>query len=147
MKIHVYDSQSHISVQSSSIISVVKNVLDLEAISCQEVSVHLVDSEEISALHEAFFQDPTPTDCISFPIDSSSSPYRVLGEVFVCPAVAIEYAREHKIDPLHETTLYLVHGLLHLLGYRDQEDEERLLMRKMEQKHMNDLQKNRLVLS
>jgi probable rRNA maturation factor len=93
---------------------------------CEEISVYFVTELEIAALHEQFFQDPTPTDCITFPP----------GEIVVCPGVAIAYAKKRKGDPLEETVLYVVHGILHLLGFDDMEPSARKTMRKMEKKCM-----------
>jgi probable rRNA maturation factor len=127
--------------------AIVQQVLLLEEVEYHEVSLYFTDKETISQLHADFFDDPTPTDCISFPMDDSDEQgYRVLGEVFVCPAVAIEYAQSHSIDPYEETTLYVVHGLLHLLGYDDIEESDRLEMRAAEQKHIDHLKQLNLLL-
>ena len=104
-----------------------------------EITIHLVNKEKISELHAQYFSDPTPTDCISFPlnsIDDTSCGYLHLGEVFVCPEVAIEYATSHNIPPLQECILYTIHGILHLLGYDDIDEEDRQKMRKAEERCM-----------
>jgi probable rRNA maturation factor len=62
--------------------------------------------------------------------------YRVLGEVFVCPETAIHYVKSNGGDVYQELTLYTVHGLLHLIGYDDIEDEDRVLMRKEETRYL-----------
>lgn len=74
-----------------------------------------------------FFQDPTPTDCITFPFDQ-----KFLGEIFVCPKVAKEYDPK---KPHLETTLYIIHGILHLLGFNDIEKKERAKMA-LKQRHL-----------
>lgn len=94
-------------------------------VSPDEVILHFVSQKKICALHAEFFDDPTLTDCISFPIDQE-----LLGEIFVCPKTAIEYAKAHKVDPYEETTLYVIHGLLHLLGYDDIKPKDRKIMHK-----------------
>lgn len=63
--------------------------------------------------------------------------YKVLGEVFVCPAIAKEYANAHQLDFQSEVELYVVHGLLHLIGFDDLKDKERTQMRKEEMKFIN----------
>ena len=78
--------------------------------------------------------------------DDDDSPYSVLGEVFVCPATAIAYASENKLDPYEETTLYIVHGLLHLMGYDDIDDRDAVLMRQAERRHMQKLKDLTLLL-
>lgn len=113
-----------------------------------EVSIHFVTNRKLCKLHEEFFNDPSPTDCISFPIDGDGkSDYRVLGEVFVCPKTAIEYAKKKQKDPYAETTLYVVHGLLHLLGYDDIHPKDRALMRRKERECMEHLRQEDLLLT
>lgn len=107
----------------------------------EEVTVNFVDIDTISQLHADFFNDSTPTDCITFPIDDG------VGEIFVCPEVASEYAKENKLDVNEEVTLYVVHGILHLLGYNDIEDEDRLEMRKQEQICISLLKEKALILT
>ena len=50
------------------------------------------------------------------------------GEVFVCPEVALKYAQKHHLSPFKELSLYIIHGLLHLLGYDDQDPTSILIM-------------------
>ncbi|MDP1836669.1 MAG: rRNA maturation RNase YbeY [Chlamydiales bacterium] len=147
MNICVFDQQDTLLISPLQIQAIVKHVLTLENATCHEVSIHFVDTPTICQLHEDYFDDPTTTDCISFPIDDASSAFRVLGEVFVCPETAQDYAKAHHSDPYRETTLYVVHGLLHLLGYDDIEPEDEQVMRTAEAKHMEALQKNSLVLT
>ena len=104
------------------------------------MSIHFVDKKTISDLHRDHFQDPTPTDCISFPMDSPDSQgegYKILGEVFVCPQIAIEYAEKNNITPEEEVSLYIIHGLLHLLGYDDQDEISEPIMRGEEKSAMS----------
>lgn len=69
-----------------------------------------------------------------------------LGDVFVCPRQAIFYADENGLDPYRETTLYIVHGLLHLLGYDDIEESDAKLMRRKELKHLKMIDRAGLIL-
>lgn len=118
----------------------IPHLLESLTVYTDEVVLYFVEKEEMGKVHEAFFSDPSPTDCMSFPVDpplrekTINSPPHVLGEVFVCPQVAIEYAAEHDLDPYIETTLYIIHGLLHLMGYDDMDAASRKIMRNMEQK-------------
>jgi probable rRNA maturation factor len=138
--VNVIDQQTDLKISTKQVENLVHAVIKLEGQRCDEVNVYLVDTSAICELHEDFFDDPSPTDCISFPLDSDEEEYRILGEVFVCPATAIKYAAEHEGDMYRETSLYLVHSLLHLMGYDDIEDEEIALIRRAEQRHMHNLQ-------
>lgn len=132
MKIHLFNSQSAIPVRKGYWQKLVKEVALMEEQRFAEVTLHFVDGKEICRLHQEYFNDSSITDCISFPIDSLDTPYRVLGEVFVCPEVAIDYAANHRENPMKETALYVVHGLLHLFGYDDIKETERRQMKKRE---------------
>lgn len=134
MIVNVLDQQSDLIIHPEAIQHLVKRVLLAENQCCDEVNIYFVDSPTICELHKQYFDDPSPTDCISFPIDEEENdiPYRILGEVFVCPATAVKYGKDHDINPYEEVTLYIIHGLLHLMGYDDIEDEDRQCMREAE---------------
>lgn len=139
MIINVIDRQRNLSISSAQVRRIVKAVITNEKQKCDEVGIFFVETSEICRLHEQFFNDPSPTDCISFSMDDCTSenmPFRQLGEVFVCPATAVAYAAQHDENPFKETTLYIVHGLLHLMGYNDIQEEDVSLMRQAEAMHM-----------
>jgi probable rRNA maturation factor len=75
---------------------------------------------------------------MTFPLDD-----QFLGEVFICPEVACE-ARPQKIP--EEITLYLLHCLLHLIGYDDIDKRKRAKMRREEKRLMTLARKNRCIL-
>ncbi len=133
--VHVGNQQKALPIRKRQITRIVKELLSFLKTDCEEISVYFVTEKKISELHDQFFQDPTPTDCISFPIDKQH-----LGEIFVCPSVAILYAKKHNIDPFKETILYVVHGILHLIGYDDLDPKSKKIMRRMEKKCMDYLE-------
>lgn len=142
MKILVFNKQKDLPIKIPSVKRVVKEILSLEDQIFDEVAIYFVSSEEICRLHQEFFDDPSPTDCISFPMDSHDDPgHRILGEVFVCPKTAMNYLESKKNAPdvYQEMTLYVVHGLLHLLGYNDIKKADVLKMRKAEVRHLQNL--------
>lgn len=134
MRVNFKNQQKALSFHAREVKSIVREIIHFEGFACDEVSVYLVSKRKIAKLHAVYFNDPTPTDCISFPLDSS-----FLGEVFVCPEVAVEYAKRHGLDPYQETTLYIIHGLLHLMGYDDIHSKDRQAMRRAERRHLKHL--------
>ena len=93
-----------------------------------ELSLSFVDEEEIADLHERYMREPGPTDVLSFPLDDDDvdeQGVRVLGDVVIAPAVA---ARNNPDDPEAELRLLVVHGVLHVLGYDHEDDDERAEM-------------------
>lgn len=143
MNVEVSNRQEDLPLGEDNITDIVSEVITFEKQSADEVSINFITREEISRLHDQYFNDPSPTDCISFPIDGADeSHYRLLGEVFICPQAAID----HGGDPYEETTLYLVHGLLHLMGYDDIDPSDEKEMRAAESRHMDQLQAKKLIL-
>lgn len=146
MNIHVFDQQQTLKFSLTTVKELVAATVKLEGQRCDEVSIYFVDTPTICQLHEQYFDDPSPTDCVSFPIDSEDAPYRVLGDVFVCPETAIAYATQHSADPYHEITLYVVHGLLHLMGYDDIDETDEKTMRIAEARVLRALDIQHLIL-
>ena len=85
-----------------------------------ELSVSLVDADEMSDLNDRFAGEAGPTDVLSFTMDEEG----LLGDVVICPEVAAK--QNEDLDA--ELRLLLVHGILHLLGYDHHEDHERSAM-------------------
>lgn len=146
MIVHLFNRQKALKISLPQARAIVKQVIEEEGETCHEVSLYFVDSSTICDLHQQFFDDPSPTDCISFPMDEDKQTEdRILGEVFVCPEVAIKYANQHQCDVYEEVTLYMIHGLLHLMGYDDIEEKERKKMRQAEARHFQKLKQLNLM--
>ncbi len=67
-----------------------------------------------------------------------------LGEIIVCPKIALEYDSK---NPYKETSLYLIHAFLHLLGYKDKGVKERTTMEKEQQRLLQAAQNNACLLT
>ena len=142
----IQNRQRHFPVPRSKIAQIVRIFLKLEGVACDEVDIAFISDKEMRALHLTFFDDPSPTDCISFPLDHEEGiGYKHLGEVLVCPEVAYRYAFKKQLVYLEELALYVIHGLLHLCGYDDMDPESRRIMRKKERYHMNYLRLLKLI--
>jgi probable rRNA maturation factor len=136
MRVIIKNQQKDLKISASKLKKLLAAFLKHKDVLCAEVIIHYVSEKRIGQIHKTYFDDESPTDCISLPIDSPTddSPFSILGEVIVCPKIALDYARSHKGDPEAETLLYTVHGLLHLLGYDDQTPTQRKTMRREEKK-------------
>ncbi|MEO8328720.1 MAG: rRNA maturation RNase YbeY, partial [Candidatus Nanopelagicales bacterium] len=89
-----------------------------------ELSVMLVDEPTMSHLHQQFMGEPGPTDVLAFPMDElrpvpgdEEMEPGLLGDVVVCPSVAMGQAEAANHSESDELNLLCTHGVLHLLGY------------------------------
>src|SRR5262245_11517108 len=99
MIVNIDNQQTDLSLSLEQVDRIVQTVIAFEKQTCSEVNVYFVDTPTICRLHGQFFDDPSPTDCISFPFDEETeSDYRLLGEIFICPATAIEYSLANQSD-------------------------------------------------
>ena len=97
-----------------------------------ELTITCVDRARITELNEAYLEGTGDTDVLAFPIDAPHEVITgvpgILGDVVVCPDVAVAQAAEHGRTPAGEIDLLLVHGILHLLGHDHAGPEERAEM-------------------
>ena len=96
-----------------------------------ELGIVFVDEAAMEQLHLQWMDEPGPTDVLSFPMDElrpgnedNLTPAGLLGDIVVCPQVAIAQAEAAGHSPLEEMLLLTTHGMLHLLGFDHAEPEE-----------------------
>lgn len=100
------------------------------------VEVNLINNEEIRSINKQYRHIDAATDVISFAfLDEVEGELHIsgdvpilLGEIFISVDKALEQATnyQHTID--REMSFLFVHGLLHLLGYDHQNEEQEKIM-------------------
>lgn len=98
-----------------------------------ELSISLVDEEEMSSLHMQWLNESGPTDVLSFPMDeikpnSSTDGPGLLGDIVLCPNYAKKQAKDVGHSLQDELEILFVHGVLHLLGFDHRENAEKTAM-------------------
>ena len=132
-------NESGTVISEASIAAAARFTMDRMGVSpLAELSVLLVGSEVMADLHQRWMDQPGPTDVMAFPMDAAEeggvlgggrpdSPaggLALLGDVVLCPDVAMEQAAAAGHSVLDELHLLTVHGVLHLLGYDHAEPAE-----------------------
>ncbi len=95
-------------------------ILELDLSPECDLNVLLVDETEMSELHMKWMNEPGPTDVLSFPMDElkpHSKEVGILGDIVLCPTIALFQAKEAGHDFDHELSVLSIHGLLHIVGY------------------------------
>jgi rRNA maturation RNase YbeY len=92
-----------------------------------EVTVALVDDARLQSLHREFMGIDTPTDIMTFLVDESPGEIQG-GELVISVDHAVTQASAWGLSPDEEIAFLVVHGLLHLCGWRDDADEQRQRM-------------------
>lgn len=95
----------------------------------KEVSLVFVPEKDIQKLNARYTGRDIPTDVLAFPVNGKLVSTRdFLGEIIICPDIALSHAREGGHSLEEELLLLAIHGTLHLLGYTDEEEEKRQIM-------------------
>ena len=97
-----------------------------------DLGVCLVAAPEMTRLNETFLRHQGSTDVITFNYAEPPKPESLHGEIFVCLDEAVSQARRFHTTWQSELVRYVVHGVLHLLGYDDQDTRARRKMRTAE---------------
>jgi len=96
-----------------------------------DLAILMVDEAAMEQLHVQWMDEPGPTDVLSFPMDElrpgsedEITPAGLLGDIVLCPQVAIAQAESAGHTPLDEMLLPTAHGILHLLGFDHAEPDD-----------------------
>jgi probable rRNA maturation factor len=138
-------NESGVEVDEAGLAALARHVLDgMRVHPLAELSVLLVDEAAMSDLHERWLGEPGPTDVLAFPMDELRPPppggqaehggdeertgEALLGDVVLCPQVALDQAGQAGHSMQEELDLLCTHGILHLLGYDPAEPDEHAIM-------------------
>jgi probable rRNA maturation factor len=113
-------NRQDLPVDEPALAALAEMTLRAEGLVSGELSLSFVGEEEMEALHQRYLGEPGPTDVLSFPMAEDG----LLGDIVICPTEA----RRNKADVASELRLLVVHGVLHLVGYDHQEEDERRVM-------------------
>lgn len=125
-----------------------------------EVNINFVSKKEIRELNAKFRNKDAVTDVLSFPnllepnktdmqlivdkLDKKNFASEInpdnnmifVGDICICKNIVYKHAKEYGNTRLREMVYMAVHGLLHLLGYDHMKEEDKSIMREMEEKIM-----------
>jgi len=91
-----------------------------------EVSISIMDAEEIRILNRDYRGKDIETDVLSFPVDDALAMGSdiALGDIVICNDVADEQAKEYGHSLERELAFLVTHGMLHLHGYDHETPED-----------------------
>lgn len=146
MEVYIDNRQKKIEItkEFNDIIErVVRECLIIEELSLDsEVSVSLVDNEEIKELNKNYRGVDKETDVLSFPLDDDffmEGP-DLLGDIIISMEKALEQGKEYGHSLNREIAYLTAHSMFHLMGYDHIDAKDKNLMRKKEKEIMKRLE-------
>ena len=139
MTVLVSDEHPSSGVDPEHLRSLAEAVLSAEGFPPEaEVSITLVDDDEMATWNSRALGQSGPTDVLSFPVEDfrpgnvpafvPEGPPLLVGDVVIAPDYIRRQAGELGLAVDDEMALMVAHGILHLLGYDHQDDADAELM-------------------
>ncbi|WP_019530710.1 rRNA maturation RNase YbeY [Dasania marina] len=98
-----------------------------------ELTVRLVDEQEIRELNATYRHQDKATNVLSFPADLPEHiDIPLLGDIIICPAVVAAEAQQQQKTLTAHWAHMVIHGTLHLLGYDHIEEQQAVAMEAIE---------------
>lgn len=130
------NNESSVSVDEARVLRLASFALDEMKIHPDaELAIQFVNEDAMTSLHVQWMDEPGPTDVLSFPMDElrpgtdlELSEPGLLGDIVICPQVAMTQANAAGHETINEILLLTTHGILHLLGFDHAEPDEEKVM-------------------
>jgi len=112
-----------------------KSIATEAGFTIKELNYVFCSDEYLYRMNLEYLNHDTYTDIITF--DNSEKEFDIAGDIFVSIDRVDENAKTNKQKVETELNRVLVHGLLHLMGYKDKTKEESTMMRQKEEESIN----------
>jgi len=135
VRITIRNLQKKIPINQKKIKKIILEVLSKETVvESGQINICFVTGEEIRRLNSRYSGRDSSTDVLAFDLSNAKDGY--LSDIFISTDAAVYNSRNFKTTPLYESYLYVIHGILHILGYDDRTAKDRALMRKKEKEYL-----------
>jgi len=125
-----------LNINNNQIKTIVKAVLKKEGVSRAEISIVFSNDNLINKLKKEFFNIDEYSDVIAFRLNDYSNS-NIEGEVYISVQRVFENAKNYNEKKSKEISRVLIHGVLHLLNYKDKSKKEKNIMTKKENQYLN----------
>lgn len=109
----------------------IKSILALEKVKLGELNFIFCSDRFLLQLNKQYLHHNTYTDIITF--DNANSQKQIEGDIYISIERVLENAKRFKVSSVDELDRVLIHGVLHLVGYKDKKPREKAQMRKKEE--------------
>ena len=107
-----------------------RKVLDHNNYKSSLISLIFIDQEELREMKKLYFKEDAYTDVIAFNFNKNEEDLE--GELYLSLQMIENNASNYSVTLESEIKRVVAHGLLHLIGYRDDNDRDKAKMTKME---------------
>lgn len=128
------EDTSYLLKEKAHIRSWVKGVIIAEGKKLKELNFIFCSDNYLLSINQQYLNHDTYTDIVTF--DNSPSEKSILGDIFISIDRVKENAKEFQSSERNELHRVIVHGVLHLLGYKDKSKPDKALMTQKEDQYL-----------
>lgn len=141
MQVTAENLQKSQSLNLPQIVRIAKAILRYEGVCRADLSIVFVTAPKIRALNKKFLGRRHATDVLAFDLRNgvcgrrtgdSAGEREISAEIVISVDAAVQNARIYRVPFADELILYVIHGILHLLGYDDHASDDIRKMRRRE---------------
>lgn len=135
-----FTNLSHEKIDTSALLVLGTAILKDEGFGMsEEINCVFTDNSHIQQLNARFRKNDMPTDVLAFSFtEGEDAAFRenLFGDIYISVEMAAKNAKTYGQPFSREIQLLFVHGLLHLLGYGDESEEEKKVMKAKEDHYL-----------
>ena len=124
-----YESTPDLNLSSESLSKWISTVIEKENLVMSDIALIFCDDEYLLKVNQEYLEHDFYTDIITFDYCSDNL---VSGDLFISVERVIENAQQYEVTFEHELNRVIIHGVLHLCGFKDKSPEEEKMMRQKE---------------
>lgn len=109
-------------------------VIQKENFELNSLNIILVEKTALLKLNKEFLDRDYHTDVITF--DQSDQKGVIEGDIYISVDVIKENAKRFRVKQMEELRRVIIHGVLHLLGYDDNSNNSKKLIRDKENQYL-----------
>jgi rRNA maturation RNase YbeY len=128
-------TSKNVKVDKKLIHSIVKNLRQELKFKIAGIQINFVNSNEIMRINKEYLNHNFSTDVITF--DYSESQKMLDAEIYISVEDAASNAKRFGVALKEEILRLVIHGFLHLLGFKDRSQKEKAVMKKLEDRLSN----------
>ena len=129
----ILNLQKKVRINQKKIKGIASQILRYEFKDAGQLNIVFVTDKRIRALNKKYLNRDRATDVLAFDMRQGCLPKGAeafFGDVVISAETALGNARRFGTSAEKEIVLYLIHGLLHLLGYTDSKDSRKNLLKR-----------------
>jgi len=130
----INDYGNKISFKTKLINQLIENLLFKHDTLDAKISIILSNKTLLNKLKKDYFNLNHFTDVIAFNLEEDKNPLD--GEIYISIDDVLENSGQYKVTFNNEFKRVIIHGLLHLLGFKDETNKQKNEMTKLEDMNM-----------